>query len=494
MGIPEFDVNRMSKMKIDYQRYFMKTTFRHFATNMDGKPDSSMVKVVDAVFKDIFGEKKVFTKLMKSGFAIDTFDPYSNISFEALLGLFDTGNNVEIIKQLVQINAQVRHNNKKIEKYKNDRRKVTQLKKKMKENEELTRIYKKCIKKMRKRYEITTGNRNDFDFVRDFMKSKDDDMWDYGWFDDSDMYKWGDGPNRNGRLNNMMKKMNKSDQLFYQSMNDMDMGRQIPRAYDYGDYPMNPNGLNVMNFKMNGYIEDDDDEDDDDIMLGGLDFDRYSPQVGGADVPFDRETLSEIYAMNPELGQRSMDRLAGKKSDMESLDDLLDEDDDEGIIIEPANESGNSGYSDELLEMLNGIMDKLDDFEDKFDDTPTTEGIAEAIKQSQNTTMKYVNMQITGLMNKLNLKETDDEVVEPEHTPVKEEVVTEEVKATEEEMSAAQEEIPSRVMINENERIVIDQGSAVVSEPIVLNAIKQNNTPKQVKTKGNGKQNTKVLK
>ena len=66
---------------------------------------------------------------MKSGFAIDTFDPYSNISFEALLGLFDTGNNVEIIKQLIQINAQVRHNNKKIEKFKNDRRKVSTVKK-----------------------------------------------------------------------------------------------------------------------------------------------------------------------------------------------------------------------------------------------------------------------------------------------------------------------------------------------------------------------------
>ena len=362
---------------------------------------------------------------------------------------------------------------------------------------------------MRKRYEITIkGSRNDFDFVRDFMKSKDDDM--YSWFDDYDTYKWGDGPNRNGRMNSMMKKMNKADQLFYQSMSDMDMGHEMQRGYAYSEYPMQ-GGLNSMNFKMNGYIEDEDDDDDDDIMMGGmLDFDRYSPQVSGSDVPFDRDTLSEIYAMNPELGQRSMDTLAGKKSGRDSIEDLLDEDDDEGIVIEPADEAVNGPeYSDELLGLLNTMMDKLDDLEEKFDETPTTEGIAEAIKASQNNTMKYVNMQITGLMNRLNLKEPEDAVVvvEPEHIaptkePVKEEVVTEEVKTTADETSVTVEEIPSRVMINENERIVIDQSSTTVATANdfpVVDAIKAkptvvNNQPKQLKTKNNGKSNTKVLK
>ena len=515
---PQYDINRAPKMVIEHKRYFMKNTFRYFATNEKGAVDIKMKDVIDGGFKDLFKEKKIFTRLYKSGFAPDTFDLDDCVTFDALVGLFDVGENVYIIKQLIQMNQQIRIYSKKIKKHQNNKRKAHDVSKMVKKQDALCKDYKRCIKKMRKRYNIDALKGSKYDYVEDFLNSKKDD---FGWFDDYEDYQWGDGPRQGGRFSKMMKAMSKDERAFYQSMGDIDPYQSRSRQMGY------PGDLSQVSYKMNNFPLDDEDDDDDD--MGILDIERFQPRPGDG-VGIDSEALQEIYDLNPELAQRSMDGLLGKKSMDYPLSDYMDDEDDdedEDILDEPivANRYGKPepAPSDTTTELLKLIVDRLADLDEAYSEIPSTEGIAEAINKSQETTMKFMNVQLTGIVNKVNqIEQRVNQVSSPvteevkdidvtelpdvkhESVPTETVVEAEEVKA-EVETSATldmddpiiMEETPNRVMLNNNERVVLEDSVVETSDPIIddmESAVPTSGkAPKQLKSKSSNK-NVKIVK
>ena len=485
-----FDINRLpNKEVIDSQKYLLRGSFMYLATNRDGVVDPGLRKVIDAVFKDIFDVKKVFSRLLKSEFAFDTFSPYQEVNFVTLSGFLDAGNNLDIVRDLVMINKSLRLLDEKIQKNKRNARKASKVKKWIKQQEELAKLYRKNIKKMQKEYMIKTSKSYNFDFAREFAKKKSyDDMYD--WFQDgaNPDYRWGDKPSRNGRFGKMMSQMNRDQESFHRNFGD---AGYMPTEPAFQVYPLQD--LSKASVKMNGYAPDYDDEEDDydeyEDMLGDLDFAKYSP-VENPDMVYDSQALQDILAENPNLAQASMDNLSGKKHSTvpEDFEDFVEEieEDDEDDRSEFMQNDQMLMFMENMLKSLTGISERLNDLEEQYSEIPTFEGIKQALVQSQSNVVKYVDEQLAKVGKDVPAEAPSTSVVE-EVPPVQEEVkpveettippeskelepLVVEVQKAEEETSVTVEdtgkqiieevlETPSssRVLINNNQRI--DLGS-----------------------------------
>lgn len=449
-----YDLNRMPmKAGIDYQRMFLESGFKYLVINLEGRPDPSLAKVVDAVFKDIFGEKKVFSKLLKSNFAPDTFSPYSEMNFQNLLGLFDSEDVVKTIRDLVLINSRIRWYDKKIRNNKHDRRKVTKL---SKEHDALCKTYRKCVKKMKKIYGIGHVNEEEFAYAKAFLKNKQDDFDD--WFSDDyePTYQWGNGVTRGGRFEEMMKRVADHERMFYE---DVPAAFPSHRRSDVvrpsRPYPQD---LSQARFTMNGPVpypvDEDDDDDDMDMELTDLDYDRYEDMLTSGKEPMSQEVFDDIMRENPALMQAMYDNVG--KSEVDVEDDLNvdedDDDDDDIYAVEPD--------MSQLDEVLDEFEERLDRMEEVLDNLPSMEGIAKGIDASVSKHISAFARELTPKLEKfeadvdrrLTQMERDilnapAENVEPLPEPVEVEVVelvepVEEVKEEQAEEVVSEPEVP----------------------------------------------------
>lgn len=429
------DINRLPKAVVELKIYFIKNSFLYLIENDAGVPDANLTKVVDGVFYDIFEQKKVMTKLINSKFAPDTFKAHDIINFESLTGLFDDQSRTDLIRKLVHCNAQIRQLQQWVEKNKGKRSKAAKVKKKIIQINELSKVYKKTVKRLRKNLEVDRINNVEemYALLYDYAstkKSKDDY---YGWFDDTeyDDYRFGDSASDGGNFMKFMRqrgssgsKLNKHEKKVFNAFGEMrpvniDLEEDDEEdEYSYENFP-NSYGLSGASFKMNGYSDDVDDEEDYlDLpsKFGSVVSDR--PHFNPND--FDVETIQQIASINPELAARSLSAL--NSNDKYDIDEVMDEVDDE-------NEDG-VGYSSipistlhKTLSVTNTLSDVMSKIENVASNVPSTEEIAEAIQSQTKFIMKVMDEKLAKLEKSINVEPDVVEEEDEESTDMVEEVI-----------------------------------------------------------------------